>query len=101
MRFTKEQIAGIASKMRNMPKVDKKKDFNKQEAVKLLIRDIHAMQKRGYTLNQIAEILRAEGLSISTPTLKNCIQRAKSSSKILKDPAQASSTLKPSSQKKG
>lgn len=77
MKFTKEQIVSISNKLRSMPKVEPKRDFNKQEAVKLLIKDIQSLQKRGYTLDQISQTLRGEGLDISTPTLKNCIQRAR------------------------
>jgi hypothetical protein len=39
------------------------------------------LQKRGYTLDQISETLRGEGLSIATPTLKSYLQRAKPAKK--------------------
>ena len=35
------------------------------------------MQQRGYTLEEVAEGLRGRGLAITTPTLKNYLQRAK------------------------
>ncbi len=43
----------------------------------MLAKEIVALQKRGYTLEQIAETLRGEGLAISTPTLKSYLQRIK------------------------
>ena len=70
-----------------MPPVEKKKqEHSKQEAVRILAKEIAALQKRGYTLDQISETLRGEGLSIATPTLKSYLQRAKPAKKA---PAQA------------
>jgi len=46
-----------------------------------------ALQKRGYTLDQISETLRGEGLDITTPTLKSYLQRIKAGkSKTQKEP---------------
>ena len=45
--------------------------------MRILSKEIAALQKRGYTLDQISETLRGEGLSIATPTLKSYLQRAK------------------------
>jgi methionine synthase II (cobalamin-independent) len=87
MEYTTEQIEIIASKLREMPEVDKKKQkHSKQKAVKMLSKEINALQKRGYTFDQISEMLRGEGLSIATPTLKSYLQRVKSAKKV---PAQA------------
>lgn len=82
MKYTTEQIGAIAAKLHDMPPVEKKKQtYSKQEAVRVLSKEIAALQKRGYTLDQIAETLRGEGLSIATPTLKSYLQRAKPASK--------------------
>jgi methionine synthase II (cobalamin-independent) len=87
MKYTTEQLEAIAAKLRDMPPVEKKKqEHSKQEAVRILAREIAALQKRGYTLDQISETLRGEGLSIATPTLKSYLQRAKPAKKA---PAQA------------
>lgn len=78
MKYTTEQLEAIAAKLREMPPVEKKKrEHNKAEAVRLLAREITLMQKRGYTLDQISESLRGEGLDIATPTLKSYLQRSK------------------------
>ena len=75
MKYTTEQLEAIAAKLREMPPVEKKKqEHSKQE---VLSKEIAALQKRGYTLDQISETLRGEGLSIATPTLKSYLQRAK------------------------
>jgi len=78
MGYTIEQIETIAAKLRELPPIEKKKrEVNKQSAIVLLAKEITALQKRGYTLDQIAETLRGEGLEITTPILKNALQRAK------------------------
>jgi len=78
MGYTKEMLEAIAVKLRNMPPIEEKtKEYSKQEAVKILAKEIAALKTRGYTIDQIAETLRGEGLDISTPTLKNYLQRAR------------------------
>ena len=87
MKYTTEQLEAIASKLREMPPDEKKNQENsKKEAERVLSKEIAALQKRGYTLDQISETLRGEGLSIATPTLKSYLQRAKRAKKA---PAQA------------
>lgn len=79
MKYTTEQLEAIAAKLRQMPAVEtrKKPNHSKQDAVRVLSKEIVALQKRGYTLEQISETLRGEGLGIATPTLKSYLQRAK------------------------
>jgi len=78
MGYTKEMIEAIATKLRDMPPMQEKtKEYNKQEAVRILAKEIAALKTRGYTIDQIAETLKGEGLDISTPTLKNYLQRAR------------------------
>ena len=94
MKYTTEQLEAIAAKLREMPLIEKKKqEHSKQEAVKLLSKEIALMQKRGYTLDQISEALRGEGLAVATPTLKSYLQRAKPASK--KQPVQAQEDTPP------
>ncbi len=78
MGYTNEKLEAIAAKLKTMPVIEKKKqEHSKQDAIKLLSKEIAALQKRGYTLDQIAETLRGEGLDITTPTLKSYLQRIK------------------------
>lgn len=78
MGYTNEKIEAIVAKLKTMPVIEKKKqEHNKQDAIKLLSKEIATLQKRGYTLDQIAETLRGEGLDITTPTLKSYLQRIK------------------------
>lgn len=80
--YTTEKIESIAEKLRSMPVVDKKqRQHSKQESVKMLAKEIAMLRKRGYLLAQISEILRGEGLDVSTPTLKSYLQRSKQTPK--------------------
>lgn len=74
------KVESILDKIRNLPPVDKsKQQLSKQEAIRMMAADIAKLQKKGYSLQLIADTLRAEGLEIATPTLKNYLQRARPS----------------------
>ena len=78
MKYTQEQIEAIAESLRKLPPVEKKKEeLSKFEAVKALSKEIAGMQKKGYSIEQIATALRESSLDIATPTLKSYLQRAK------------------------
>ena len=96
-RYTQEEVQRLAEKMRQMPKVDQKKDLTKSEAVKLLIKDIQAMRTRGYTLKDIAELWTSNDFNISESVLKSYMRRSGATSKKAK-PAEAVSTKAKSNQ---
>ncbi|MGB3133465.1 MAG: protein mobC [Candidatus Macondimonas sp.] len=76
-KYTPEQLVSVAEKLRSMPAVEEKKkstELSKQDAIKALSKDIRAMQKRGYTLEMIANILKEENIAVSVPTLRNYLQ---------------------------
>jgi hypothetical protein len=71
-------IDALRDKMKQAPEVQKeKRTISKQDAIRELKRDIDAMQKRGYTIDDIAQFLTGGGLPITPPTLKSYLQRAK------------------------
>lgn len=73
-----DTIEALKAKMKEAPEVAKeKRSVSKQEAIRELKREIQAMQKRGYTLDDIAKFMSDGGLQISTPTLKSYLQRSK------------------------
>jgi acetolactate synthase small subunit len=77
-RYTTEQIEMISAKLREMPPAEKKEQkHSKYETIIMLKREIEGLQKRGYGLDQVADALRGYGIEITTPTLKNYLQRAK------------------------
>ena len=78
MTLTRAHIEQIAQKLKRMPAAPPALvNTTKQEAVKLLAKEIASLQRRGYTLEQIAEILKNEALDLSTATLKSYLSRAK------------------------
>lgn len=73
-----DTIEALRAKMKEAPVVAKeKRSVSKQGAIRELKRDIEAMQKRGYTLDNIAQFLTDGGMQITTPTLKSYLQRTK------------------------
>ena len=78
MKYTLETFEKLAETMRAMPKVEStKQEMSKSEGVKFLLKDIAAMQKRGYTMRMIAEIMSKNDMEISESVLKSYVQRAK------------------------
>jgi hypothetical protein len=77
MRFSKEDVAAVAGKLRELPAKQDARRHTKRAAVALLSREIAELKRRGYTLEQIAEALSGAGLPIATPTLKNYLHRSR------------------------
>jgi hypothetical protein len=78
MGLSRDQVEQLRSTLKAVPKVPAASlDTTKQDAVKLLAREIEGLQRRGYSLEQIAEMLKGGGLVVSTPTLKSYLSRAK------------------------
>ena len=80
-KYSQDTVEAIASKLREMPVIEKKKEYSRKETIKVLSKDIAALQKKGYSLEQISETLRGEGLDISNSTLKSYLQEVKSTGK--------------------
>ena len=78
MPLTVETIEKIAAELKSLPPIEnKQREVSKQEAVRLLAKEIGALQQRGYTLEQVATRLQSKGLDVNTATLKNYLRRAK------------------------
>lgn len=77
MKFSKEELTEVATKLRDLPGKQDAKKHSKRAAIALLSREIVELKRRGYTLEQIAEALSGSGLPISTPTLKNYLHRGR------------------------
>ena len=75
--LTVETVEQISAKLKELPAVEnKKRPVSKQEAIKLLAKDIKAMQARGYTLDQVSEQLKEFGVLLAIPTLRSYLKRA-------------------------
>jgi len=82
MGITVDQVERIAEKLRALPPIEnKQRRVSKQESIRMLTAEIAGLRERGYTLEQIAELLTADQLEIGAPTLKSYLQRTKPSSK--------------------
>lgn len=80
MPLTRAQVALMAEKARRMPPAPPAEtNVTKQEAVKLLAREIAGLQRKGYKLDQIVASFRGDGLDLSTATMKSYLSRAKAS----------------------
>jgi len=79
MEYTIETARRLAEELRAIPAKDPaQRRLDKQAMVKELAEELIALQQRGYTIEEVAESLRGRGFEITTPTLKNYLQRAKS-----------------------
>jgi hypothetical protein len=79
MEYTVESARRLAEELRAIPPKDPtQRRLDKQGMVRELAAEIVALQERGYTIEEVAESLRGRGFEITTPTLKNYLQRAKS-----------------------
>src|SRR5579863_8121738 len=78
MSYTLGKAEEMARALRTLPAMDEaKRRLSKQAVVKHLVAEIAALQQRGYTIEQVVESLQEVGLTITTPTLKSYLQRAK------------------------
>ena len=78
MEFTLESTTRLAEELRAIPPKDPaKRRLDKQAVINEIKQEVIALQQRGYTLEEVAEMLRGRGFEITTPTLKNYLQRAK------------------------
>lgn len=77
--YTLDIVEAIKQKAKEMPKVEKEVNLKTGEAIKLMAKELHEMQEKGYTLQMILEFLKANDIDASLATLKNAIGRKKSS----------------------
>jgi hypothetical protein len=78
IEYTVESANWLIAEMRAIPAKDPaQRKLDKQTMVSLLASELVALQQRGYTIEEVAEGLRGRGFAITTPTLKNYLQRAK------------------------
>ena len=72
--YTLEQIERIAEKLDRLPKVEKAQ-FGKRDAIERLSKSILNVLKRGYSMDDVADHLRKEGLNLTASTLKTYLHR--------------------------
>jgi len=73
-----ELIEELRTALRTAPELPPRPiNTTKQEIVRQLVGEIRAIQRRGYALEQVADMFRDNGFELTTPTLKNYLARAK------------------------
>jgi len=81
MDYTIETARRLAEELRAIPAKDPaQRRLDKQAMVRELAEELIALQQRGYTMEEVGENLRGREFEITTPTLKNYLQRAKNTS---------------------
>jgi hypothetical protein len=74
--YTPEKLDEIRTMLLALPARDPaERRLDKQTAIRHIVDEITALQQRGYTLEQVAGLLTDEGIEVTTPTLKNYLQR--------------------------
>ncbi len=78
MRYRMDQIEALKVELAMLPAVDsRRREVTKQEAVRQMASMIESLRRRGYTFDDIAEILTARGFQIAGGTLRSCFRRSK------------------------
>lgn len=75
-RYTCEQLENVAQRMLDMPEPEIAKTHSKQDAIRMLSKEIEAMRLKGYTMESIAQVMSSHGIAITSATLKNYMRRA-------------------------
>ncbi|MEO8211611.1 MAG: hypothetical protein ABI560_00370 [Myxococcales bacterium] len=74
--YSLQMVNEIASALRALPAKDpSERRLHKQAVIRHIVQEITALQKRGYTLEEVARIVTTEGVEVTTPTLKSYLQR--------------------------
>lgn len=78
MKYSQNDIGKLSAAIQSAAASDSAPaHISKQQAVMALSKGLLGLRRQGYSLVQIAEILRGEGLDILPITLKTYLQRAK------------------------
>jgi len=82
-KFTVDLQKELAAKLSALPKAEPT-ELSKKDFVAGLREQIKFAEAQGYTLQQIAEILKSDGVEIAPATLKTYLQSSKPNAKRVK-----------------
>ena len=70
--YTAEQFEELQAMLRDAPPIDKQRNrgYGKPELVRALSKEIRALQKRGYTIEDIASMMRDKGVDIPSSAIR-------------------------------
>jgi hypothetical protein len=78
MRITVAQVEDLRRKLEQLPPQNSaKREVTKREAVALMADQVTKLQQRGYAMDEIADFLSTNGLTMSVQTLKSYLSRAR------------------------
>lgn len=82
MEITVAQVDDVRSRLLEMPPLEEaKRKLTLQQAIARMAGELAELQRRGYSIDDIANILRATGVEISSTSLKTYLSRARNTSK--------------------
>lgn len=93
--YSIESIKSLKTKFAEVPEVTKVRELTASEAVKEMAKEINAMQKKGYTLAMILNMLKDNNVDVSLATLKTAIANKKDKKNL----QEAKKKAKPTQQK--
>ena len=73
-KYSKEEAEDIAKTMKELPEKEKNKTFTKKDLISFLRKEIIALQKKGYAIEEIIEFLSKKGIQTTQSTLKNYLR---------------------------
>ena len=73
-KITSEQIESARKVLQELPVKEVGK--SKEDAAALLIKDIQAALKKGYTVREISQRIKQDGTPVSASLIKQCLETA-------------------------
>jgi hypothetical protein len=90
-KYRPEIIEHLRKKLASLPEMTPK-ELTRTEVVRGLSKQIVALQKRGYAMKAIAEVISGEGVAVTGATLRGCLRGSRSNRRavVRKRPGDAS-----------
>ncbi|WP_156902035.1 hypothetical protein [Azohydromonas australica] len=93
MEITVAQVDDLRLKLREMPAQEEtKQKLTLQQAIARMADELTELQRRGYSMDDIANILRGTGLEISPQSLKSYLSRSRNTTKQRRGRSNAAAT---------
>lgn len=80
-KHSKEKLASISNKLDALPEVETSETLSNYQSIEHLRKPIKAAMKKGYTLEQIVEVLKEDGIDLKAQTLRNYLTKSGSKNK--------------------
>ena len=75
-KHSKEKLANISNKLDALPEVETSETLSNYQSIEHLRKSIKAAMKKGYTLEQIVEVLKEDGIDLKAQTLRNYLTKS-------------------------